>query len=178
MARRHCPGVSIIGFAVVADAFNDIDDTTDSSDGGDPDEPAAASGSAGGQDLFAVGQTAHTGGFDVTLHAVTDPFMPTSQFERPQTNNRYVAVEVEATNTGDDTETLSTLLGAEVIDSQNRHWNIAMTGTDLPRLDGQVPPGEARRGWIVFEVAHDATDLQLRIKGNLTATGSLFQLDT
>jgi hypothetical protein len=28
----------------------------------------------------------------------------------------------------------------------------------------------------VFEVAQGATGLQLRIKGNLTATGSLFQL--
>jgi hypothetical protein len=29
----------------------------------------------------------------------------------------------------------------------------------------------------VFEVADDATDLQLRLKGNLSATGSLFDLD-
>lgn len=167
--------LSIVGLAIVADAFDDLDDATNGSRG-NPDEPAVSSGDDGEQDVFAVGQTAHTGDFDVTLHTVTDPFTPASQFERPQANNRFVAVEVEVTNTSDENQVMSTLAGAELTDSQNRGWNIAIAGTDLPQLDGQVPPGDARRGWVVFEVAQDATDLRLRIKGNLTATGSLFDL--
>jgi hypothetical protein len=80
------------------------------------------------------------------------------------------------THDGDETEIMSTWLGAEVMDAQNRPWDVAFAGYELPQIEGDVQPGEARRGWMVFEVADEASDLQLRIKGNLTATGSLFDL--
>ena len=73
-------------------------------------------------------------------------------------------------------QTFSSLLDAEVTDSMNRPWDIGFAGFDLPQIDGDVPPGGARRGWMVFEVAEDSTELILRIKGSLTATGSLFAL--
>jgi len=165
--------LSIVGVAIVANAFDDLDDATSSSRR-NPDD--AAQQSEGGQDVYTVGQTAHTGDFDVTLHQVTDPYSSSNPLERPQPNQRFVAVELEVANTGDAAQTLSTLLGTELTDSQNRPWDIALAGTDLPHLDGNVAPGEARRGWVVFDVAQDATGLRLRIKGNLTATGSLFQL--
>ncbi len=48
---------------------------------------------------------------------------------------------------------------------------------DLSLLDAAtVAPGEVRRGWTVFDVPPDATGSRVRCKGNLTATGSLFQL--
>jgi hypothetical protein len=59
------------------------------------------------------------------------------------------------------------------VSSANRS---ARSATDLSQLDGEVGPGEARRGGIVFEVTQDATGLRLRLKGNITATGSLFEL--
>lgn len=138
--------------------------------------PAPAGSSAGDQEVHAVGQWAHTGDFDVTVHQVQDPYAPSNQFETPQPGHRFVAVEVEVRNTADDARTISTLLGAEVTDSMNRPWHVALAGTDLPQLDGDVPAGGARRGWMVFEVAEDSTELILRIKGSLTATGSLFAL--
>src|SRR5690606_32296924 len=84
--------------------------------------------------------------------------------------------EVELRNTSDEVQTFSSLLGAEVTDSLNRPWDIGLAGFDLPQVDGDVPPGGARRGWMVFEVAEDSTGLLLRIMGNLTATGSVFAL--
>lgn len=145
-------------------------------DGDTAGEDPAAGATEGGQEVYAVGQTAHTGDFDVTVHQVQDPFTPTNQFESPRAGHRFVAVEVEVRNTGTERAPMSTLLGAEVTDSMNRPWNVALAGLDLPHLDGEVGPGEARRGWMVFEVAQDATGLRLRLKGNLTATGSLFAL--
>lgn len=139
------------------------------------DRPATSS--TGSQDVYQVGQVAHTGDFDVTVHAVEDPLVPTNEFESASAGNRLVAVEVEVTNTGDERQTISTLMGAELIDSQNRPWNITIAATDRPQLDGEVVPGASRRGWIAFEVANDSEDLKIRIKGNLTAQGSLFDLD-
>jgi hypothetical protein len=157
----------VIAIATLADGDQDGETSGDT--------PAAGE-TEGGQDVYAIGQTARTGDFDVTLHQVQDPFAPTNEFETPQAGNRFVAVEVEVRNTGSERAPMSTLLGAELTDSMSRPWNVALAGTDLPQLDGEVGPGEARRGWIVFEVAQDATELRLRIKGNLTAAGSLFEL--
>ena len=174
--------VLVIGVAAVAgggaDEADDADAPAASQPAGEgaPGEAAPVGSSAGDQEVYAIGQWAHTGDFDVTVHQVQDPYAPSNQFETPQPGHRFVAVEVEVRNTADDARTISTLLGAEVTDSMNRPWHVALAGTDLPQLDGDVPPGGARRGWMVFEVAEDSTGLLLRIKGNLTATGSLFAL--
>lgn len=165
--------VVIVAASIAASGGDDDDNARD------PDPSAETPGggrSEGGQEVYAVGQTAHTGDFDVTLHTVEDPYVSSNQFDRPSEGNRFVAVELTVTNTSDEQQPLSTLLGAEVTDSLSRPWDVALAGLDLPQLDGMVPAGESRRGWIVFEVPNDATGLRLRIKGNLTATGSLFAL--
>jgi hypothetical protein len=140
------------------------------------DEPAAASESD--VEVFSLGQTAHTGDFDVTVHAATDPFTPSNPAEpAPQPGNHYVAVDMTMANTSDEPLTVSTLAMTELVDSSDRAWPVAIAGVDLPRLDAMnVGPGQTRRGWVVFEVGADATDLRVRVQGNLTATGSLFQL--
>lgn len=49
-------------------------------------------------------------------------------------------------------------------------------GMSPTTLDGDVGRGLTRRGWVAFEVGDDAAGLTLRLKGELTATGSLFDL--
>ena len=146
--------------------------------GGDDDDEGAEdrNGAGAAEDTHAVGDTATSDVFELTLNTVQDPFTPTNQFEAPPEGQRFVAVEITARNTSDEAQTLSTLLGAEMKDAQNRAWNIAIAGTELPQLDGTLQPGETRRGWIVFSVAQDSSGLQLRLKGSLTARGALFVL--
>lgn len=141
------------------------------------EEETTATEAAPAQDVYAVGETAHTGVFDVTVHEVVSPWVSGNQFEVPQPGHHFVAVEASLVNIdGSELETWSSLLGAEVTDSLGRPWNTAFAGVDLPMLDGDVGLGMTRRGWVVFEVADDATGLLLRLSGNLTATGSLFDL--
>lgn len=170
--------VALIVVAMIAAPAED--ETGTASDSTTPaDAPAAelpAVGTAEGQDIYAIGQTATTGGADVTVHTVTDPYVDPNQFATPNDGMRHVAVEVTITNPTDQLVTWSSILGAELTDSANRGWNITFAGTDLPGLDGDIPIQGERRGWLVFEVAADSTGLVVRIKGNLTATGSLFQL--
>ncbi|MEO8694214.1 MAG: DUF4352 domain-containing protein [Acidimicrobiales bacterium] len=130
----------------------------------------------GGQDVYAIGQTAHSSDLDVTLNTVKDPFTSTNQFDRPSTGQRYVATEITVKNTGKSKVTVSSLLNAELTDSQARPWTITIGGVDLPRVDGDVQPGESRRGWMVFGVDQAASGLRLRFKGSITATGSVFTL--
>jgi hypothetical protein len=139
--------------------------------------PTATSAKTGsGQTVYTLGQQAHTGDLDVTLNTVKDPYASTNQFDKPSAGQRFVAVEVTVKNTGKSAVTVSSLLFAEVTDSQSRPWRIALAGLDLPQLDGQVQPGDSRRGWMVFGVDQDATGLRMRLKGSLTATGSVFGL--
>ncbi len=126
------------------------------------------------QATYTIGQTAHTGDFDVTLDTVENPYKPTNQFETPEAGQHFVALELTVKNNATEAKTMSTLLGAELQDSQSRPWGVALAGTNLPQLDGKVAVGESRRGWVVFNVADDAAGLKLRLKGNLTATGSVF----
>jgi len=137
----------------------------------------ASEAGAPAQDVHAVGDVAHTSVFDVAVHQVVDRWESGNQFETPTAGHRFVAVEASLTNTeGDELETWSSLLGAELTDAQGRPWDVALAGSGLPTLDGDVGRGMTRRGWVVFEVGDDATGLTLRLKGELTATGSLFDL--
>src|SRR5690606_17373878 len=128
--------VLVIGVAAVAGGGADEADDEPAAPASDPAAtqpaegapgeaaPAPAGSSAGDQEVHAVGQWAHTGDFDVTVHQVQDPYTPSNQFETPQPGHRFVAVEVEVRNTADDARTISTLLGAEVTDSMNRPWHV------------------------------------------------------
>jgi hypothetical protein len=51
---------------------------------------------------------------------VQDPFTPNNQFEVPHPGQRFVAVEVEVHTTSDERVPMSTLLGAAIMESQNR----------------------------------------------------------
>lgn len=170
----------IIVIATAASGGGDDDKKSDnagaSDDGGGDNADASDDGGSTEQEIFAVGDTSTTGDFEVTLHTVQDPFVPTNEFETPPDGQRFVAVEMTFTNTTDDNVPLSTLLGFELKDSENRPWDITIAGIDLPQLDGDVAANDSRRGWAVFAVAEDATGLTLRVKGSLTANGSLYQL--
>ncbi|HEX6424989.1 MAG TPA: DUF4352 domain-containing protein [Acidimicrobiales bacterium] len=176
--------VTIVATAAVATAC-----ATEAGEGTVDTEPAEqgptggapASGApqadAPSQDVYAIGETAHTSVFDVTVHQVVDGWESDNQFESPGAGHRFVAVEASLTNTeGEELETWSSLLGAELTDAQGRPWDVALAGSGVPTLDGDVGRGMTRRGWVVFEVGDDATGMTLRLKGGLTATGSLFDL--
>jgi hypothetical protein len=163
--------VAIIVIAVVASAGGDGDGGSTATD-----EPTAGQ-TEGGQDVYAIGETAHTGDFDVTVHGIEDPFVPGNTFETAQAGHRLVGVEATVINVSDEPLPFSTLAGVELFDQLDRPWSVTIAGTDRPQLDAPtVAPGEARRGWVVFSVPAEASDLTLRVKGNLTATGSLFDL--
>lgn len=176
---------SIIGALAGGSDDDDTADRTEATAGatesnGQPDvtsPPVTTADPDDGPEVYAIGETAHTGQFDVVVHGKQDPWVSTNQFDTPPDGRRFVAVEATVTNTTDQPTGFSTLAGVELIDQLDRPWSVELAGYDLPQLDAvTVAPGEARRGWVVFSAPPDATDLRIRIKGNLTANGSVFQL--
>jgi hypothetical protein len=123
-----------------------------------------------------VGAAAETGELLVTVLTVEDPMASTNEFDTAGPGNRYVAVELDIENPTAQERSLSTLLSAEVIDSQGRSWRVVLSGVDRPQLDGRVAAGETRRGWLIFETAADATGLVLVVRGEVTDDGAVFLL--
>lgn len=178
--RRRWPWVllAIIIVAGIASAAAKPKDSTPATSSGTPqpatpliDAPDVATGAPLG-----IGGTDTTSGFQVTLIAVTDPWVSTSEFEHPSAGNRYVAVELSMVNTTADTQTFSSLLGLEVVDSLGQHWRPTFAGVNLPQVDGTLAPGAMIRGSQVFEVPVASTGLALVVTGSLTATGITFTL--
>ena len=139
------------------------------------DDSSAADADGGGTaapETFAVGDTVELGSLRVLVHAVTDPLASSNEFSTPAQGNRWVAVDVEVTNIGDQPVTLSSLMQFEVQDASNAAYAPALTAETLPSIDGEAAPGGSRRGTIVFEVPEAAAGLRLAFSGDLFASGS------
>lgn len=159
--------------AVVAVSAGSDDDEADSSGTTESSQGAAA---AEGEDTYAVGETAETADLRVTVNTVEDPFVPTNEFDTPPDGQRYVGVEMTIDNEGDESAAFSTFGSVEVVDGENQAWNVAVTTSDQPSIDGSIPAGATRKGWLYLTVGQDSTDLQLRVKGSFTADGAVFLL--
>lgn len=124
-----------------------------------------------------VGATAKTGNLDVTVFGVTDPQPAPSRFEQPKAGFRFVAVDVQVANKSNRQERFSSILGFSLLDSSNRKYDAEFLSSLTPGPpEGEIPPGEAIRGFVVFQVPESATGLRFRVQGNLTAAGAFFKL--
>jgi hypothetical protein len=141
--------------------------------------PTTAGSAETASALPGVGGTAVTGPFEVTLHAVEDPVAP-DEFFAPDPGNRYVGVELEVRNTSAEPQTLSTLLAVEVVDSESQAWSTSLFAVPgRAAIDGEIPAGESRRGWVGFELPETSSGLRLFVDGVLIGDGepATFALD-
>lgn len=132
----------------------------------------AADAVAATPSAFAVGDLVELGDWQVQVHEVTDPLVSSNQYLSPAAGQRWVAVDAEVFNQGDDVQTVSSMLCFEVQDATNRSHAMTITGESMQPPDGEVAPGASRRGTIVYEVPVDATGLRLQFKCDLLSTGS------
>jgi uncharacterized protein DUF4352 len=128
---------------------------------------------AGEPEVFAVGDLVELGDWRVRVHGVTDPVESTDQFLQPPAGQRWVAVDVEVTNAGDQAETMSSALCFQLVDDQNRTFNQTVTGvSDAATPDGDVAAGASLRGAVEYEVPADARSLRLNFSCDLLTPGT------
>lgn len=123
----------------------------------------------------AVGDTGTTSKWAVTVNSVTNPFVDSNPYVKAAPGKHFVAVDITMVNTGSKQLTVSSLLMLEVTDASGFRYTESMV-TDLPSLGGTVDPDGQARGWAVYQVPDDSTGLVLRVKGDITATGTTFAL--
>ncbi|NJP92772.1 DUF4352 domain-containing protein [Nonomuraea sp. FMUSA5-5] len=95
----------------------------------------------------------------VTVNRVVNPATPASDFFKPQTGKKYVAVEVTLTNAGQAVYSDSPTNGAVLIDAQNQQYNSAIANVSEGQgFGGSVTAnaGDSRKGVIVFEIPQSA----------------------
>lgn len=162
-------GFAVVGFLVVA-----VIVIAAMSGGGS--DGAGGAGSSAAPVTMNLGQPAPSGPFEITVVSVQNPYKPTKEYglDTPPDGKKYVAFELAVKNVSDEMQVVSTLFGAELSDSLGQNYSEAFTGTDLPDLSGEAGPGETRRGWVLFEVPSNATGLQLKLRGGMTAQRLVF----
>jgi hypothetical protein len=142
--------------------------------GGDDDTPATASGPSASK-TFAIGDTARSDAFDVTVYGFKNPQAP-GQFLKPSPGSHYVSVDVQLANRGTSQQNFSSLLQVHLLDGSNRQFDPTFGEIAPPAPDGEIPPGQAIRGQVLFEIPDATTGLRVRVQGSLTAAGAYFTL--
>jgi hypothetical protein len=160
-------------FAAVASTSdeNDANKVDEGQDTGTTDGGAADE--SGAPEEFAVGDLVELGDWQVRVHGVTDPVVSDDELFQPPEGQRWVAVDVEVTNTGDQTETVSSMLCFEIMDGQNRTYDQTVTGVSTAATpDGDVASGASLRGTVEYEVPADAAGLRLNFSCDLLTPGT------
>jgi hypothetical protein len=160
--------IVVIGAAVASSSNKKSTNSSPAaSNGGTPSAAAAA---------HKIGDTATTSGWQVTVYAVADPWTAANQLDTPPVGTRYVQVDFQIRNTKSTQQPFSSLLALKLIDSTNRSYTEAITTAQPGPPDGEVPAGQAVRGFVTFAVPTGTTGLVLQVQGSLTAAGAQFQL--
>jgi hypothetical protein len=154
----------------LVESANEAADTAEQAVDEAPAEAPAPEAAAPGN--FAVGDLVALGNLQVRVHEVRDPLEPT-EFMPPAEGSRYVGVDMEVTNTAAEPELFSYLMSVELQDSQNITYSPTFTDHQPSPPDGELAPGNARRGLVVFEVPQSATELRLNFDGSVFGTGQV-----
>lgn len=136
--------------------------------------PGSTPPSSGGASApFKVGDEVKLGDWTVKVWGVADPQAAVNQYAKPTAGSRWVGLDAEVRNLSSDPANVSSILCFKVQDSANREYteDIA-TGIKPEPPDGEVAPGAAKRGTIVFEVPAEATGLKLNFKCELFSSGT------
>jgi len=138
---------------------------------------ATSTTTAAKSSTYTVGQSAKTGGMDVTVYAFKNPYPPTNDAFNAPAGQQYVTVDVQVTNPDSKSQPFSSLIGFHLLDSANRQYDETIVpGLSPSAPDGQIGPGQSIRGYAAFEVPAGTSGLRFRTQGSLTATGAVWTL--
>jgi len=168
---------TIVTLAAAGNAVNDaVNSLPDASGPGSLSPSTAASLT---KNLYNVGETAKTGDLEVTVYGFTNPQPPVNESYEPSPGMHFVSVDVQITNPDSrDQQSFSSLLGFHLLDDQNFQYgeDFADAGLTPGAPNGEIAAGQSIRGFVAFEVPDTASGLKLRVQGNITASGAVFDL--
>jgi len=149
----------------------------------DTDAPAPESQ---GVQTFAVGETATDGELNITVNSIRFTEKIDEQdneflVAEAAQGKEYLIIDITAENIkSDETQSVSTMFSSEIIDDEGYTYTQDFTGLtalDKAFKDGEILPGNKKRGELAFEVPKNATTLQFAFKFDMfTGTTALFDV--
>ena len=125
--------------------------------------------------IYKIGDVILIGSLTMTVNKISFP-TPDTNF-LPKAGNKFVAVDVTFENKGDKPDALSTLLQMTLKDNTGLDYSvdisaIALTGSKTP--DGEIAPGEKKRGVVGYQVPNDAKGFQFMFDASIFSFGKVF----
>lgn len=108
---------------------------------------------------FGIGDTVAMGELEHTFHGAR--FFEGDEFFSPDEGTRWLLVDVEVTNTGNDSTAVSSIIMWSLVDADNRTRDQAITADEQGSVDGELGAGRSMRGEIAYTVADDQADWEL-----------------
>lgn len=103
--------------------------------------------------LVPAGEPATNGSWALTLHGLSDPLPPASEFATPGEGSRFVGLDAEVVNVGEDKRTFSASFSMELMLQDGSVLDVRVATLHEPAPPGgELAPGERQRGLVVFEV--------------------------
>jgi len=128
------------------------------------------------QQIFKIGERVEMGELVITVNSVVDS--QGSEFLKPAAGHVFKIVDCTIENLSDQSQAISSLMMFKMADSEGYNYNVTITDSSKPSLDGELGPGRKMRGEIAFEVPTDATGLELIFEPNILGFGqAIFKLD-
>jgi len=94
-------------------------------------------------------------------------------FIKPKDGYIYYIIDVTVENTGDKSESVSSLMMFKLFDSDGYNYNITIGPETKGSVDGEISSGRKLRGELVFEIPEDAEGLELEIDPSLFGSGQI-----
>lgn len=142
-----------------------IEKVTKSGETADPGESQAKT------ETFEIGDSVKAGNLIFTVNSTrTDEG---GDFIKPDEGKIYYIVDVTVENTGDESETVSSLMMFKLFDSQGYNYTITIGPETQGSVDGEISAGRKLRGELAFEIPKDATGLELQIDPTLFGSGQI-----
>lgn len=127
---------------------------TDSADEADAtDEPAEADAVGG---TYRVGDTVAMGDLEHIVHGAR--WSTGDEWFGPDDGERWLVLDIEVTNSGSASESISSLIMWTLIDADNRSVDMTITGDERGSLDGELGAGRSMRGETAFSVPDNGSD--------------------
>jgi hypothetical protein len=113
----------------------------------------------------ALGDRIRSGGLELVLERVTDPFESSDAVITPPADRRWVSTDVNVTNLSAGPIPVDGRTQLSLLDGNDVRFHVADTAEHLAGIDGVLQPGQSRRATLIFETPESARNLRLSFDG-------------
>ncbi|HOJ49101.1 MAG TPA: DUF4352 domain-containing protein [Bacillota bacterium] len=122
-------------------------------------------------ETYEIGDSVKAGNLIFTVNSTrTDAG---GDFIKPKDGYIYYIIDVTVENTGDKSESVSSLMMFKLFDSQGYNYTITIGPETQGSVNGEISAGRKLRGELAFEIPKDATGLELQIDPTLFGSGQI-----